>query len=68
MNEELVKCLQLPTSLTNDSLWCDLSETSQADFCGGSGLPTGKRIHKPLIVLKRIDKSTPLLAKALTEN
>ena len=33
-----------------------------------SGLPTEKRQHKPLIVVKRIDKSTPLLQKALVNN
>ena len=29
-----------------------------------SGLPTGKRQHKPITITKRIDKATPLLAKA----
>ncbi len=33
-----------------------------------SGLPTGKRQHKPLTILKPIDKSTPLLFQALTTN
>lgn len=33
-----------------------------------SGLPTGKRQHKPLIVTKEIDKSTPLLMRALINN
>jgi type VI secretion system secreted protein Hcp len=33
-----------------------------------SGLPTGKRQHKPLKVVKYIDKSTPLLYTALTSN
>ncbi len=33
-----------------------------------SGLPTDKRQHKPLMVVKRIDKSTPLLQKALVNN
>ncbi len=33
-----------------------------------SGLPTGKRQHKPLIVTKEIDKSTPLLMSALINN
>lgn len=32
---------------------------------GGSGLPTGKRQHKPLIITKEVDKATPLLARAL---
>jgi type VI secretion system secreted protein Hcp len=33
-----------------------------------SGLPTGKRQHKPIIVTKEIDKSTPLLLSALINN
>lgn len=31
-----------------------------------SGLPTGKRQHKPMVISKRIDKSTPILYKALS--
>lgn len=34
----------------------------------GSGMATGRRQYEPLRFRKRIDKSTPLLAKALTEN
>jgi type VI secretion system secreted protein Hcp len=33
-----------------------------------SGLPTGKRQHKPFVVTKPIDKATPLLANILTNN
>jgi type VI secretion system secreted protein Hcp len=33
-----------------------------------SGLPTGKRQHKPLTIRKEIDKSTPLLMKAIVTN
>ena len=33
-----------------------------------SGLPTGKRQHKPLTITKEIDKSTPLLLKVLVTN
>jgi type VI secretion system secreted protein Hcp len=33
-----------------------------------SGLPTGKRQHKPLVITKEMDKSTPLLLNALTTN
>lgn len=29
-----------------------------------SGLPTGKRMHKPFVITKELDKSSPLLAKA----
>jgi type VI secretion system secreted protein Hcp len=34
----------------------------------GSGLATGRRQYAPLQIRKRIDKSSPLLMKALTEN
>lgn len=33
-----------------------------------SGLPTGKRIHKPLVITKELDKSTPSLYNALINN
>ena len=33
-----------------------------------SGLPTGKRQHKPFVITKEIDKSTPLLMKCLVDN
>ncbi|MBW2526968.1 MAG: Hcp family type VI secretion system effector [Deltaproteobacteria bacterium] len=33
-----------------------------------SGLPTGKRQHKPFVVTKEVDKSTPLLFYSLTNN
>jgi type VI secretion system secreted protein Hcp len=33
-----------------------------------SGLPTGKRMHKPFIVTKELDKSTPLLYSVLSHN
>ena len=33
-----------------------------------SGLPTGKRMHKPLVITKELDKSSPLLYNALTNN
>jgi type VI secretion system secreted protein Hcp len=33
-----------------------------------SGLSTGKRQHKPLVITKEIDKSTPLLMNVLTNN
>jgi len=34
----------------------------------GSGMATGRRQYEPLVIRKRIDKSTPLIAKALCEN
>jgi type VI secretion system secreted protein Hcp len=33
-----------------------------------SGVPTGKRQHKPLVIVKELDRSTPLLMHALTNN
>jgi type VI secretion system secreted protein Hcp len=33
-----------------------------------SGLPTGKRQHKPVTITKEIDKSSPLLMSVLTNN
>lgn len=34
----------------------------------GSGMATGRRTYEPLTIRKRIDKSSPLLAKALCDN
>lgn len=33
-----------------------------------SGLPTGKRQHKPFTITKAVDKATPLIMNALTQN
>jgi type VI secretion system secreted protein Hcp len=33
-----------------------------------SGLATGKRMHKPFVITKDVDKSSPLLWNALTNN
>ena len=33
-----------------------------------SGLPTGKRMHKPFVITKELDKSSPLLYTALVTN
>lgn len=33
-----------------------------------TGAATGRRIYEPILIRKRIDKATPLLAKAMTEN
>jgi len=29
-----------------------------------SGMPTGKRVHKPLVIVKEVDKASPLLVQA----
>lgn len=34
----------------------------------GSGMATGRRQYEPLLIRKRVDKSSPLLMKALVEN
>jgi type VI secretion system secreted protein Hcp len=34
----------------------------------GSGMATGRRTYEPIVCTKRIDKSSPLLAKALCNN
>ena len=33
-----------------------------------SGLPTGKRMHKPMVITKELDKATPLLYNVLVNN
>jgi len=33
-----------------------------------SGLPTGKRMHRPLVITKELDKSSPLLYNVLCNN
>ena len=33
-----------------------------------SGLPTGKRMHKPFVITKELDKASPLLYNILTMN
>ena len=35
---------------------------------GATGLPSGKRQHKPFVITKELDKSTPLLYNALVNN
>ena len=50
--------------------WINLSSfahgiTEQRD--SASGLPTGKRQHKPVVVTKPVDKATPLMLALLTQ-
>ncbi|MBK8240568.1 MAG: type VI secretion system tube protein Hcp [Deltaproteobacteria bacterium] len=45
--------------------WSSEVETAREK---GSSLATGRRTYKPITFRKRIDKSTPLLAKALCNN
>jgi type VI secretion system secreted protein Hcp len=51
----------------------DTIEASSAGFnvftpTDSTGASTGRRVYRPFTVLKRIDKSTPLLFKALVQN
>ena len=47
--------------------WIDVLSVSQAAAPrdAASGLPTGKRQHKPITFTKPIDKASPILARAL---
>ena len=40
----------------------------ERSFDPGSGQPTGKRVHKPISVVKVIDRATPTLLQALVSN
>lgn len=42
-------------NLHTHSLWSDLPETAQAEYCGGSGLATGKRQHHPISIIKPVE-------------
>ena len=53
--ENSIECVHLMTSVRT------ARET-------GSGMATGRRQHDPIVIVKRIDKSSPLLAKALCLN
>jgi len=33
-----------------------------------SGMPTGKRVHRPMIITKNVDRSSPLLYSAMVNN
>jgi type VI secretion system secreted protein Hcp len=44
----------------------DHEVTSPRD--AASGLPTGKRMHRPFIITKEVDKASPLLYNALCNN
>jgi type VI protein secretion system component Hcp len=51
------------------SVECVIEQSSSvAPRDAASGLPTGKRQHKPISITKELDKSTPLLMQALCTN
>ncbi len=45
---------------------CDHEIISPRD--AASGLPTGKRMHKPIVITKELDKASPLLYNILCHN
>jgi type VI secretion system secreted protein Hcp len=52
-----------------DSIECTFFETGMDSGREvQSGMSTARRQHKPLVIKKRIDKSTPLISKALTKH
>jgi type VI secretion system secreted protein Hcp len=53
--EKTIECVSFETAI----------ETARE---AGSAIATGRRRHLDIVIHKRVDKSTPLLIKALTEN
>jgi type VI secretion system secreted protein Hcp len=53
--EDAIECLQYRSAVARPS-------------AAGSGMASGRRTYEPLVVWKRIDKSSPLLAQALAQN
>ena len=45
-----------------------LTHALRASFERGTGLATGRRFYEPIEFRKRLDKSTPLLRRALVQN
>ena len=69
-NGEDIKGESTQTSLgREDSIECLYWESAvKTAREAGSGQATGRRQYDPILIRKRIDKSTPLIAKALCEN
>lgn len=44
-------------NLNTNSLWSDIPEIAQADYCGGSGLATGKRQHRPISIINPVESA-----------
>jgi|ETNmetMinimDraft_22_1059887.scaffolds.fasta_scaffold00914_6 type VI secretion system Hcp family effector len=44
--------------------WIDVLSVSGLPRDAASGLPTGKRQHKPISITKPVDKATPILARS----
>jgi type VI secretion system secreted protein Hcp len=56
------------TDIKGESTQTSLGRQDSTAREAGSGIATGRRQYEPLLIRKRLDKSSPLLAKALTEN
>jgi type VI secretion system secreted protein Hcp len=69
-NGQEIKGDSTQTSLGRaNSIECTYYEQGVVTARGaGSGMATGRRQYQPLLIRKRIDRSSPLLAKALVEN
>ena len=44
------------------------SSVATTQLTSGAGMATGRRTHGPIVIRKRIDRATPLLAKSLVQN
>ena len=56
------------TGKEGSSLVLSLSHEVTSPRDANTGLASGRRIHQPLTITKRIDKASPKLAMALTKN
>jgi type VI secretion system secreted protein Hcp len=44
------------------------SSTTTMQYLSGTGMATGRRNYSPIVIRKRVDRATPLLAQALVQN
>lgn len=62
------------TEITHDDRWdwrnnpvYSYEHEIEQEINAASGLPTGKRQHRPVEIIRRVDKSSPLLFKAMVD-
>lgn len=69
-NGKDIKGESLQKSLGREgSIEClEFTESVKTAREAGSGMATGRRQYEPIVIRKRLDKATPLLAKALCNN
>ena len=63
-----VKGSHTDVNLVDHIEWYGFSHEIVAPRDAATGLPTGKRQHRPLTAIKRMDKASPLLQDTLTKN